>query len=145
VSLITSFNNFLAGPEGLERKNFKIKTRGLGPMYSYWIRTLLNLGSYDDFAFLRFIARSNSLVIFASQCMRAVTITVCYTSVVGHHQELAPLLLVVPDGGAEGIAPICCINPIVSASTEPSATLPSTRVIKSIALKDTSFPVGGMP
>jgi len=38
---------------------------------------------------------------------------VCYTSVVGDHQEPVPLLeLVVPDDdAAEVIAPSCCINP----------------------------------
>jgi hypothetical protein len=34
-------------------------------------------------------------------------ITVCYTSVVGHHQGR------IPNDGEEGIAPSCCINPLM--------------------------------
>jgi hypothetical protein len=44
-----------------------------------------------------------------------------------------------------GIALICCINPIVSASTQSSATLPSTIFEMPVEVKETFLLVGGMP
>ena len=49
------------------------------------------------------------------------------------------------DYDAEGIAPICCINPITSASTQSSATLPSTIFEMPVELKETFLSVGRMP
>jgi hypothetical protein len=67
--------------------------------------------------------------------MRGVPIAVCYTSVVvvGHYQELVPLLVIPDDAAEEGIAPICCIIPNMSPFTHTSVILPSLRVMKSIA------------
>ena len=60
--------------------------------------------------------------------------------------RLVRLLLVVPDDGdAEGIAPSCCINPIVSASTQSFPTLPSTIFEIPVELKETFLLVGGIP
>jgi hypothetical protein len=44
-----------------------------------------------------------------------------------------------------GIAPICCINPIVSRLTHSSSTLPSMIVRKSAPTKDTFLPEGSIP
>ncbi len=49
------------------------------------------------------------------------------------------------DGGVVGITPSCCINPIVSASTQSSLTLPSTIFEIPVELKETFLLVGGMP
>jgi len=49
------------------------------------------------------------------------------------------------DGDVVDITPSCCINPIVSASTQSSPTLPSTILEIPVEVKETSLLVGGMP
>ena len=74
-------------------------------------------------------------------------LSLAITRMLIHHVKSEPYyyLLACDSEGAAGIAPICCINPIMSAFTQCSTNLPSMIVKKSIEMIDPFLPDCGIP